>query len=375
MIKQKIKICYIIGTLNQGGAERQFVELIKNIDKEKFEVYVLVYSQKEIFYTELLDCKDINLYLRDWSTNNKLLRLFEIRKIIKDFLNKNEFDIIHTTLFYNGIVVRLFAPKKYRERIISTIRNNMTLFSKTQIFIEKQLSKRSWVITNTKTTAEEFKQLLSKKRREYVSYIYNGFDVDRFSFHDDDNYKTKRNKNIRSLMVGRLTKQKNNIQVFRVFNSIDNKGLILDVYGEPHDTEDLLKNYIKINNLESKISLRGVVKDIHKVYPLYDIFILSSIFEGCPNVLFEALLAKRFCIISTQSNTDQFIVSGINGLVYNGTEDDLREKLQYAISIFQTKEYFEIVKNGFKYASQNFTLEKMVKAYEKFYFNIPGVKK
>ena len=37
---KKIKLVLAIRSLNVGGAERQFIELIKNIDKEKFEVYV-----------------------------------------------------------------------------------------------------------------------------------------------------------------------------------------------------------------------------------------------------------------------------------------------------------------------------------------------
>ncbi len=37
---KKIKLLLAIRSLDIGGAERQFIELIKNIDKDKFEVYV-----------------------------------------------------------------------------------------------------------------------------------------------------------------------------------------------------------------------------------------------------------------------------------------------------------------------------------------------
>ncbi len=40
-----IKICYIIGQLGKGGAERQLYELVKGINREKYEPIVISLSQ------------------------------------------------------------------------------------------------------------------------------------------------------------------------------------------------------------------------------------------------------------------------------------------------------------------------------------------
>ena len=78
-------------------------------------------------------------------------------------------------------------------------------------------------------------------------------------------------------------------------------------------------------------------KDIEIYYLKFDVFILPSIYEGCPNVLFEAMLSKCLCIVSIGSNSDNFIIDGVNGLVYDGSDKDLKLKLMEAISIIQKK--------------------------------------
>ena len=47
---EKIKILFVISNLPQGGAENQFIQLIRGIDKKKFEVSVVLYAyQKKLF--------------------------------------------------------------------------------------------------------------------------------------------------------------------------------------------------------------------------------------------------------------------------------------------------------------------------------------
>ena len=59
----RIRVAFIISNLGQGGAEKQLVELIKGIDKNKFIVYLYLYAyQKEVFYTEVFNLKDVFVY-------------------------------------------------------------------------------------------------------------------------------------------------------------------------------------------------------------------------------------------------------------------------------------------------------------------------
>ena len=63
-----------------------------------------------------------------------------------------------------------------------------------------------------------------------------------------------------------------------------------------------IKRYIELNNLYKKVRLLGYKKNPFPYIKQADLFLLSSKFEGLPNVLVEALYLKKF-IISTDCPT------------------------------------------------------------------------
>ena len=131
-----------------------------------------------------------------------------------------------------------------------------------------------------------------------------------------------------------------------------------------------LRNYVDKHNLNAIVTLMNSQKNIEKYYNKFNIFVLSSFYEGCPNVLFEAMLSKCFCIVSEGANSDQFIEDGINGLVYDGSNQMLEDKLKFAIQLMVADRTDEIINNGHQYVLDNFSMNKMVKSYVKLYENI-----
>jgi glycosyltransferase involved in cell wall biosynthesis len=170
-------------------------------------------------------------------------------------------------------------------------------------------------------------------------------------------------------MVGRLVKQKNYMQAINVFKNISGTNE-LHIYGAPGDAENEIDLNLKSENKYCLIKKFSPTNKINLVYNTFDIFLMTSNFEGCPNALFEALLSKCFCIISKNANTDSFIRHGYNGFVYNGSDEDLLLKLNTAISIHDSKDFTEIIENGYQYALNNFSMDRMVKSYENLYFKV-----
>ena len=169
--------------------------------------------------------------------------------------------------------------------------------------------------------------------------------------------------------VGRQVAQKNQIQILEAINHISGRYSVhfFLIGDKANDMVNTNENYVITNELENCVTIMNSQSEIERYYKLFNIFVLSSVYEGCPNVLFEAMLAKCFCIISQGANSDHFVHDGINGLVYDGSTSMLVTKLEAAIEMLRSGKGVSIIENGHKYARENFTLHRMVNSYESIY--------
>jgi len=365
-MKKKHKLCFILSHLPQGGAEMQTINLIRGLNSSNLDITLLLYNSKDIFYKEIYELP-INLIIRKEKGANKISRFIQNSLYIKTFLNKNKFDIIHTLLFHNGLLIRMMAPNEYNDKIVYSIRNDLQDTSKVLLFFEKILIRKSYVVTNSLKSKEQFIRLIGKKYQNKVSNIYNGFDISRFSNSSRPNY----NSNLIMGNVGRLTKQKNQLQILRVLNKIKiQTSFHFYLIGDKKQNQGAeIYNFVKENKIDKLTTILDSKESIENFYRKFNIFILSSLYEGCPNVLFEAMLSKCLCIVSEGANSDNFILDGINGLVYDGSDDMLELKINEAISMLNDNpnSNIEMIENGHNYVVENFSIEKMVKSYTEIY--------
>jgi len=363
----KTRICFILSHLPQGGAERQTINLIKALDHSRYDITLLLYANTEIFYKEVLELP-IQLLVHQSPRTCKLFRNISNVIYLRKILTKNYFDILHTLLFHNGFWVRLVAPRRFDQRIIYSIRNNLQDGPRFYLFFEKFLVRRSYTITNSLKAKDQFRVLVGEKYYHKIFNIYNGFDIKRFN----QDAPSQLGDKIIIGTVGRQTAQKNQIQILEAINRISEKYLlhfflIGDISMESFKTNE---DYVIKNGLEQYVTILDSEPEIEAYYKRFNIFVLSSFYEGCPNVLFEAMLARCLCIVSDGANPDNFIEDGINGLVYDGSTSMLITKLETAIGLLRNGDYMRVVENGNRYAHENFALSQMVKSYEIAYEGI-----
>lgn len=357
----KIKICFIINNLKQGGAEKQFVQLIKNLSPGKYEISLLLYAvQVKPFFNDILKSSN---HIK--TTYNKLENNFFIFKIIEAlicinrFLKKNKFDLVVSTLFMNNLFVRLAAPAYYKYKIITNMRTSIKNYSKLYVLMEKILIKKSFIVFNSSNTFDKFRKIISHKYHSQIQVIYNGFEIPEHLI---------ANVNIVFGCLGRLNIEKNFLQVVRVFQKFENPTLYTKLIIQGHQGNQY--NEIKDNITSKNIELREENPDIGIFFESIRVLIIPSLFEGCPNVLFEALLRRRICIISNGANSDNFIVDGINGFVYDGTDQDLLNTLERVFNILDTETETSIIEAGYNYAAVNFSIDAMVNKYERLFLSI-----
>ena len=94
------------------------------------------------------------------------------------------------------------------------------------------------------------------------------------------------------LSVGRLEKQKTFLLLLKSFKVINKKypDFKLLIIGKGRERNNL-NYYIKINNLQKKVKILNF-RNPKKYYKIAKLFVLTSFFEGLPNVLLEAMNYK-----------------------------------------------------------------------------------
>lgn len=157
------------------------------------------------------------------------------------------------------------------------------------------------------------------------------------------------------LAVGILTKQKNFIFLCKAFKKLvlENKSLKLLIAGNGED-ENLIKKYIKINNLEKNIILLGYVENIYPYFKNSSGFILTSLWEDPGFVLMEASCCRAL-VLSANSwpGPVELIKDNYNGIIFeNNNLDSFMNKFK---QLENSKNKFNFKLNNLKFA-KNFTL-------------------
>lgn len=310
----RILICE--AQFSAGGAERVVCNLANYLSKKNV-VKVVALARSEVAYEMSKEVTFDFIDTRVYQTNrgklskmyNKLkkniFRLFRLSKEIKTF----EPDIILSFLPEPSFFT-LFLKKKDVPVIIS-VRNDPKIEYRSKVyhFLMKWLyPKADGIVFQTEEAKEYFNDIISCSVKVIPNPINPEFIKKPFSG----------NRKKKIVSVGRLAAQKNQKMLIEAFTNLSSKfkNYTLTIYGEGELRESLLKE-IQEKQLEKRVFLPGVEKDIkNKIYDA-SLFVLTSAYEGMPNALMEAM-ALGLPVISTDcpcGGPAFLIKNNINGIL------------------------------------------------------------
>tara|TARA_B100000700_G_C15058040_1_gene863995 strand:+ start:2748 stop:3845 length:1098 start_codon:yes stop_codon:yes gene_type:complete len=325
-----MKITFFIPSLKNGGAERVIIELANHMSKNGHSISLVLATGGDGYKNEIeSSVKIINL-----NSRKTFRSLFKFCNHIKE----NKPDGIISALS-NANCIALLARKLTRTNIpiVVSERNislkdrfkNLSLQQKLiHLSISLLYNESTSIIAVSKGVANSISRTYKIDSKK-IKCIYNPCDMDNLNSLSIKNIEHKwfkyNTKNI-ILSVGRLNKQKNYDLLLKAFSIVrKNEDSKLIILGEGEERERLENLAIKLGLDETCLDMPGFVNNPYAFMKRSEVFVLSSDWEGLPNVVIQAL-ALNCKIVSTDCDAGprEILDDGKLGiLVEPGNELDL----------------------------------------------------
>lgn len=350
-----IKITFVINNLNGGGAERILVNILNNIDRDKFIPRLFLFEYEGDFINNLK--KDIEI---GWGikpkNDNKIVKIFLKyiyrstvgRRKLKNFLKNDDIVVAFLEKLTTYNVAKVI--KKSNIASIAWLHNNINEFSIINKFLSKRYYKKYDKIFCVSNECTFLAKNYLNDESNKIETIYNPIDINEIINKSmlESKFKLPDGKNI--IAIGRLNRQKGFDILVEAFSKLEYSNTNLIILGEGEEREKL-EEKISGLKLKDRVYLPGFVDNPYAVLKGADLFVLSSRFEGLPTVLIEALALEKKIVSTKCSGSSEILLDGKFGCLVevesvddlaNGINNLLKDKYEFKSGIIRANDFNKV---------------------------------
>lgn len=314
----RINELHLIPDLDIGGAQRMVLTLVKELDKEKYNVKVCYWLGEGELKDEI---EKAGIEVIDLKVKNGSLLgvIFKLIKLIK----KNKIKLIHTHLFDADLCGFLATRWAKVPIMVITIQSIFFLKKKKHALRYKIMS----------LFVDRFLPVSDSLAQHFISWarinpnkvttVHNGIDLSEFNRPKDTNRLNELRKSLGIPVatpvlgtVARLEPRKGHRYLLEAVAQInkDYPNLRVLLVGDGELKSDL-RNLAKELNISSNVIFAGFQKNIPKILSLLDLFLLPSIEEGLSFAILEAMALGLPVIATNVGGTPELVQNGETGLL------------------------------------------------------------
>lgn len=327
-----MKILFLINSLKFGGAERMFVKTMNEFSRRGHYVYVGLFlgGEQDEGFSEELKILSSNIFYPNAKAFYDFGALIRLRK----FIIQNNIDVVYSTLDESNIAARLLkiicpgiravireanvaGPKPIKFKFLDALLN---------LFVNRIVC----VSEEVKISLLEYIPFYKSK----MEVLPNGIDVpeNRKDYFGLENI-------IKILNIGSLTPKKGQkflIEACGILEKQRPNSFLLSIVGGGAE-ETALKLLAEKEGITGKVSFLGKLSsaEVSMQYLNADLFILSSLWEGSPNVLLEAMVHGLACISTEVSGARGMIEDRVSGLLV--PKSDSKSLAEAILSLIKNK--------------------------------------
>ena len=315
----KIKVLYVIGQLGRGGAERQTAELVRRLPRDVFEPVVCCLHGSDVLGDEMEDAGVRVIYLgkKEGVFSGSTMRLASIIK-------RERPAVLHSYLFSANWRCLIAGRLARVPLIISSVRNVDIHVRSSKVVFE-------WILAGLTdrviANAEAVKKHVSVRHlvpAEKIHVIYNGVGLERAEGRANDGDVTEAggvpaaavapDRGGRVAMIASLTRKKDHgtfIEAARLIarEAPDARFRIVGDGPLHHELDALVTSM----GLSDVVELTGARDDIGAILSEADVSVLTSLKEGCSNVVLESMAAARPVVVTDVGGNGELVEDGVTG--------------------------------------------------------------
>ncbi|WP_031443331.1 glycosyltransferase [Arenibacter algicola] len=355
MLNNIIKTTIILPSLRAGGAERVMSFVADNLDRDKFDVTLLVIGSS---LDQSYSIRNISLVFL-----NKKRVLTSIPKLIQYLFQHNP-QIVLSSIGHLNLVMGLISFLSPKTTFIGrhTNMDNIDGGLKNSVlkYITKiGLGKLDYIICQSTDMLQKCKDQY-KIKAEKLKIINNPI-TDNFTL-SKSKINLKAKGSISFITVGRLVKVKGHVRILEVLADL-NLPFNYTIIGVGPEKSAIIDKVTSLN-ISNRVEFIDYTDEVAKYLADSDIFLQGSFTEGFPNALLESCAVGTPVIAyDAPGGTKEIIENGVNGFIVQN-EREFLNKINYLVS--SPLDPQTINKSVFK----KFSKEEILLKYEQLFLNI-----
>lgn len=341
-MKSKKKVLFYIDTLGKGGLDKVVLDVVNNLNHNKYEVSVIRRFSKG-YYTNFLNSNIItksNIHFQ----NIKHPRLGHLVRVICDRLPRK-------------VIYKLFIHKKYDVEIACGDAFPATIIGGSTNKKSKKILWEHMDVTLDESTATHFsyekikeffgpfdkivgvsKDCEKKFNEKYgfeekTTYIYNPIDIKTIEKKSSEQVEDMYEEGFNILTIGRLMPQKAYLRLIDVVKDLYDRGIRfkLTIIGEGPQHGDIIKK-IKQYDIEDRVKLLGFKENPYPYIKGADLVICSSIHESYCLVVAESLVLGTPVLSTKCTGPIELLDNGKYGMLVENSHEGLESGIERMVT-------------------------------------------
>ena len=368
-------ILFFMETVDSGGAETVFTNIIKYLNKKNFKIKVVTERDHEIFTEEIKSAVPFDSFIktnrsmiRDFFNKIKIkLSLILPERIVRDFYILGKYDI--EVAFCEGYSTKLIgnSGRKNCKKVAWVHTDMMKNPWSEKIFGSAEEEKKCYenfdaIVCVAETMKKSFVEKYGMSEKVFV--LYNPLDIERIKVKSKEKIHFDFSGKMNFVLAGSFIEVRGYERFVNVCERLKKEGFDFSVFimGDGEEKEKI-KKIIPQKNLDNIIKILDFQTNPYPYIANSDVFVCASYAEGYSTAVSEAVALNVPVITTECSGMREIFGENECGIICENSEDGLYNAMK---KVLENPDLLKKFSEQEKIRAKDFSLEKRVKAIEDF---------